>query len=92
MEKTHSTCRLCLPSTFVAQQPLLEWQGGPKSKQHILNVLVNDALHASPSNRLQLALLQAQPGLPTQPKFNLNGEHGLIVGDMFATLVFHETI
>ena len=75
---------------FGPQQPLLHFEGGPKSKQHIPNVLVNDALHASPRDRLQRALQQARPGLAAEPKLNLSGGDGPIVGDTFATLVFYE--
>ena len=75
---------------FGPQQPLLDFEGGPKSKQHILNVLVNDALHASPRDPLQRALQQAQPGLPAEPTLNLNGEDGPIVGDTFATSFLRE--
>ena len=75
---------------FDPQQPLLDFEGGPKSKQHILSVLVKDALHASPRDWLQRALRQPRPGLPAEPTFKLNGEDGPIVGDLSATLVFYE--
>ena len=74
---------------FGPQQPLLDFEGGPKSKQHILNVVVNDALHASPRDRLQRALQQALSGPATEPTLHLSAGDGPIFGDTFATLVFY---
>ena len=75
---------------FSPQQPLLHFPSGLKFKPNILNVPVNDALHASPRDRLQRALQRARPGLAAEPTLNLSGGDGPIVGTGHPVAGSHE--